>query len=157
MLIHNRLGVPAFSCEMLNSFHCFVDIVCLVVNFFVFVSEVLVHYNRNLDAAFVKYIKICNVTKPFLCIWNSTQHLHEKKKKRWLLFWLFCAQGYPSNRRKHLFHSFLFLTLTYLLNPLCPLFPFSFRNPFTIIHRLTARQKKKSAGLKTWGKKVVWL
>lgn len=82
MLIHNRLGVPAFSCEMLNSFHCFVDIVCLVVNFFVFVSEVLVHYNRNLDAAFVKYIKICNVTKPFLCIWNSTQHLHEKKKKK---------------------------------------------------------------------------
>lgn len=31
--------------------------------FFIFVSKVLVHYNRNLNAAFVKYIKICNVTK----------------------------------------------------------------------------------------------
>lgn len=47
-----------------------------------FVSEVLEHYSWNLDAAFIKYIKICNVTKPFLCIWSSTQHLHENKKKK---------------------------------------------------------------------------
>lgn len=49
---------------------------------FFFLSKVLEHYDRNLNAAFVKYIKICNVTKPFLCIRRSAQHLHENKRER---------------------------------------------------------------------------
>lgn len=89
--------VPALKCEMFNSFQC-----CLVI--FLFVSEVLVHYNRNLNAAFIKYIKICNVTKPFLCIWNSTQHLHEKQK-RWL------PSLYPTQTP---FHSYFYLLLLFL-------------------------------------------
>lgn len=49
--------------------------------FYFFLSKVLEHYDRNLNAAFVKYIKICNVTKPFLCIRRPAQHLHENKTR----------------------------------------------------------------------------
>lgn len=82
---HTIDWVPAFQCEMFNRFCCFVFFFFMQVLFFSFVSKVLEHYNRNLNAAFIKYIKICNVTKPF--------SLHMKfntaftwKKKRWLLF-----------------------------------------------------------------------
>lgn len=101
-----------------------------VVCFFVFfcLRKVLEHYDRNLNAAFVKYIKICNVTKPFLCIWRSAQHLHEnkregkkRKRKRGLLHWrLFCARGPPIDPARAPFHSLLLFfnfTTAWLLSP----------------------------------------
>lgn len=69
-----------FVCVFVFLYFC----VCAIVTryyYYFFLSKVLEHYDRNLNAAFVKYIKICNVTKPFLCIRRSAQHLHENKRE----------------------------------------------------------------------------
>lgn len=133
--------VQAFKSEMFNRFHFFVLFSCYVADnvacwLFLGGSEVLEHYHWNLNAAFIKYIKIGNDTKPLLCIWDSTPHLHENKKDGsfsdfvFLHTWPITPQSTRSSP-----HNPPLITPDDSLHRLCPLFPFTFINLFTIVHR----------------------
>lgn len=145
------------------TFHRF----CVADVFLFLCKRVLVHYNQNLNAAFIKYIKICNVTKSFffsLSAYEIQHSIYTINKKidgsffrnrvmRALSLW-------PTSL--FLFFSILWFFLTHihtinhLLHPPLPFVPFLSQKSS---HLQTDRRKKKnkSAGLKTWGKKVVWL
>lgn len=116
--------VPALKCEMFNSFHCFVLLQVLLSScFFFFVSSV-----QNLQCNFSLHMK-------FNSIYMKTRKMAPFLTDVW------CTRPFPppdTNIFPFLF--FLFLNphnhLRHTPPSLCSLFPFSFINPLTIIHRL---------------------